>query len=169
MGKKKSKAKAPKLTKEVLDPALTAVREQIFDALTELRVTSARADWSGGGDSGQVDSVVARDEKQDVEVDLGKSLITVNLIEEESVDSGRVDSNGVTIYIDVKKTVTKKINLEELIGSFAEDLWTHFDQGGWYNDDGGYGSLVIDVAKRDMKFEHYNNYTESNLDAQGII
>lgn len=156
--------------KHSLSPELASRRDAVFDALAMLKVTDVHVEWSGGGDSGQVDCVTAKDTKQDIEIDLEKTqAITVTKIVEESVDTGRKKKDGTPIYINVKKTVQEAVNLEQEISSFTEDLWDYFGQGGWYNNDGGHGNMQIDVKAREMKFEHYNYVTESNLDVEATL
>lgn len=164
-----SKKKPQPNQKEQLSAEMAVTRDIIFDKLAELKITSVDVRWSGGGDSGQIDSVTAHDEKQDIEIDLEKSGMVVDKVYSESVDSGRKDKHGVPIYIQVKKTKQETVNLEQMIGDFAEDLWDHFGQGGWYNNDGGFGNMIIDVKKREMKFEHYNYTQTEHLDAEGTI
>jgi len=39
----------------------------------------------------------------------------------------------------------------------------------WYNDSGGFGSIIINTALRTYEFEVYQRYEESNLEAQGTV
>ena len=147
-----------------LSSELNATKKVITDALDQLKITNVHVEWSGGGDSGQVDSVTAKDAEQDVEIDLEKSsAMEVDRVVSESIDSGRKRKDGTPIYIQVKKTVKQTVNLEELISTFAEDLWDHFGQGGWYNNEGGQGHMEFQWDKKKkvwvIHFEHDNNET----------
>lgn len=39
----------------------------------------------------------------------------------------------------------------------------------WYNNDGGYGSIFIDVDERLYRYEIYTRYTESQLSGEGTF
>ncbi len=171
MRKKKPVPQSLPQPKTPLPTELASRRDAIFAALQALKVTTVEIKWSGGGDSGQVDEIHAFDKKQGVEIDLEKTdAITVERTFEESIDSGRKKKDGTTIYIQVKKTATETVNLEKEIGSFTEDLWVHFGQDGWWNNEGGYGDMTIDMKKREMHFSH-SNYREpiAEVDAEAVL
>lgn len=154
-----------------LSKELEATKREITSSLDELGATYVRVEWSGGGDSGQVDSIEAKDAEQDIEIDLSKSgTKEIDVTYEESVDSGRKDKKGNSVYIRVKKTKKETKSLHDMIEDFAYSLWDHFGQGGWYNNDGGQGHMEFAWDKKkkrwEIKFEHYNNYTESKLDVE---
>lgn len=147
-----------------LSPELEKTKREILALLDELNVGHVKVEWSGGGDSGQVDSVTATDNEQGEEVDLEKSGVKeVDEVYEESVDSGKKNKDGTPRYIRVKKTRKVTRNLHEMIENFAYDLWEHFDQGGWYNNEGGYGDMEFTWNKKkkrwDIHFSH-SNYRE---------
>jgi hypothetical protein len=147
-----------------LNEELKKRKLEITSALDEMHITHVLVKWSGGGDSGQVDEITATDGEQDNEIDLEKSgLREVEVIKEESIDSGKKDKNGHTKYIRVKKTVKETKNLHQLIEDFAYDLWEFFGQGGWYNNEGGYGDLEFTWDKKakqwTIHFSH-SNYRE---------
>lgn len=147
-----------------LSKELEARKRDITTALDDLHITHVKVDWSGGGDSGQVDSITAMDGEQGNEIDLEKSgTREIDVIKEESIDSGKKDKNGAPKYIRVKKVVKETKNLSQIIEDFAYDLWEHFGQGGWYNNEGGYGDMEFTWDKKTKQwtihFSH-SNYRE---------
>jgi hypothetical protein len=157
-----------------LSKELNTRKLEITSALDDLGITSVRVEWSGGGDSGQVDSIDAKDDEQDTEIDLEKAGIReIDEVYEESIDSGKKNKDGSTKYVRVKRTRKVTKNLHEIIEQFAYDLWDHFGQGGWYNNDGGFGHMefVWDKKKKvwNIEFEHSNNYTESKVEVSETL
>ena len=77
-----------------------------------------------------------------------------------SGDSGQIDS----IYLADKE----KISTEELdkLGGLAWDVIDR-EEGGFYNNDGGYGEITIKPGS--FEWNHYNYYTETNQSVQKFI
>jgi len=50
--------------------------------------------------------------------------------------------------------------LKEVIDEFAWEAIEN-NEGGFYNNDGGQGSIIFDVKKRTIRMEHYNNVVET--------
>jgi hypothetical protein len=94
-------------------------------------------EYSGGGDSGQVDSVTVTDEKQDVEID------DAELKKRKVIIDGR------------------EISLYEALENAAYDAIDASGNGGCFNNDGAQGNLMIDVTTGKATLNHGNNYTET--------
>jgi hypothetical protein len=155
-----SKKKQPAVKKVKLSDDLVDRKNTLIDALAKLKVTHVEVRWQGSGDDGGIEEINARDEKQDTEIDLEKSApVAITKVVEESIDSGRRKKDGTPIYIKVKKTVNETVSLHDALEGFTTDVWDHF-QCVDFNNDGGRGELTIDVATRDVKFEHFY-YTSS--------
>lgn len=57
---------------------------------------------------------------------------------------------------------SREETLEDAAFVLAEMLWNHAGQGGWYNNDGGGGSLFLDISGT-YNFRHYNNVTAEEV------
>ena len=129
----------------------------IIEALDKLEVDLVEVRWSGSGDSGQVDGIDAKDTEQDTDIDLSKTHVTMKVVREESVDSGRKDKKGVPIYIKVKKTEDKEMNLSEAIEQFSYDLLDETNAASFDND-GAQGSLEFTWDKKTKQWTvHYSH------------
>jgi hypothetical protein len=148
-------AKPPKTPLSPLNKELAETKDAIFDTLVKLKIGTVDVMWNGGGDSGGVESVVAKDEKQDVEVELDNHEIEIKVRNENLVKTGKSYKTVVTFTKETKK-------LNDAIESFCMDWVDSKGSSGWYNDDGGFGSAQFDVAKREISIDHENNETISN-------
>lgn len=148
MAKKKS-VKMSKLPKE-----LAETKEALMLKLAELKVTTVDVEWNGSGDSGGVESVTAKDEEQDVEVELDDHEVTINSRNESYGTNGKAAK--VTYTSETKK-------LGEAIDQFCMDWVDHHGYGGWYNDEGGCGTAVFDVKKKTVELSHSHYEQVTNL------
>jgi hypothetical protein len=84
-------------------------------------VTSVTVEYSGCGDSGDIDFIKYRDEK------------------------------GIEVIVDD--------NVDKEVSEFA---WNIIDErhGGFYNNEGGNGTIDIDISKRTIDITHNDAYTE---------
>lgn len=121
-----------------LDKCRPANIAGLFDALAAAGITTVLVTFDGYGDSGQVESIDARDAKGDVA--LPEATIEIGL-------PGEVDA---TQHIAMP--------LREAIEELAYDLLreTH---AGWENNDGGFGDFTFDVAARTISLDHNERYT----------
>lgn len=136
----------------------------IMAKLKELGATNVDIEWSGGGDSGQIDLVNATDKN-------GKSIkiedAMINITAKGSALNLRTNNGDFINDQDV--TIEEQVSLDQAIERLVEDWWESSGQGGWWNNDGGNGSGAIDVEKGTIRLEHYNNMTTSELGASEIL
>jgi hypothetical protein len=100
--------------------------------LADLGITAIRISYSGGGDDGSIDEVLAtRDNADDFE-----DVYSLDFFEE-------IDSENRTMIADW--CVDKLLNE-------IED---------WWNDNGGYGHLYIKIPSGEYKIENNINYVET--------
>lgn len=122
-------------------------RKVLRDALFDLGVTEAMVEYSGGGDSGDVSDVLCQPE-------FVLSSLTSKHV--EIMDACR-SFNG-TAYVDVIKTIS--CSLREALEAFAM-VWLEIEHGGWEIDDGGSGTMTIDVMANRFTLNHREYYQES--------
>jgi hypothetical protein len=104
-------------------------KDRVLGILHTNGVATVTVGYSGDGDSGQVDDIVG------------------------------LDANGVAVdlvFAGMPADETK--GLHEMIEEFAWDVIA-FEHDGFENNDGGFGSLEIDVEARTIKWVHNNNVT----------
>lgn len=92
---------------------------------------------------------------------LGIKRLTVHY--SGSGDSGQTDDISTepanrNMILDEKFEDTDR-ELKDIIDEFA---WGAIEdnEGGFYNNDGGQGSIIFDVKNRTITMEHYNNVVE---------
>lgn len=113
---------------------LIASKEAFLGALRAIDVSSIEADYNGWGDEGQVDTITA----------LKADNTEVNLKRHPCAMPGA----------DHIKT------MEDLIEEFSWQSVQHFHEG-FHNNDGGSGTVTIDVATGRVKIEHDDNVVET--------
>lgn len=122
-------------------------RKVLRDALFDLGVTEVAVEYSGGGDSGDVSDVLCQPE----------SLLSGLTSKQIEILDACHSFNG-TAYVDVIKNVS--CSMREALESFAMD-WLEFTHGGWEIDDGGSGTMTIDVMANRFTLSHSEYYQES--------
>jgi hypothetical protein len=113
----------------------------VFAALAEAGIHKVTVEYDGGGDSGQIDDVAARnagDERIPFPSDVNIQLVSENPdhpLPEQSFEA----------------------SVETL-------AWDYLEQrhDGWENNDGAFGVFVFDVPGRLITLEHNERYTEVN-------
>ncbi|MFZ5699633.1 MAG: DUF6878 family protein [Pseudomonadota bacterium] len=123
-------------------------RDLLLTALQQLGVTRVLVTYTGGGDSGDDPDFTAEPPE------LIPQLRQVQITQLEVRPDFELDGGKTKQLVEVTKT------LAEALCDFALD-WTDMHHGGWYNDDGGAGSLTVDVAGHTFALEHVAYYTES--------
>lgn len=122
-------------------------------AVKSLGVTRIEVEFSGCGDSGQVDEVRYFVGKQQLgDVDTLKKTIVV----EASI-------NDSTTYCETKKewvTTTKSPNIEELVEQICYDL-LGANHGGWEINEGSFGEFVFNFGKGNKIDLTFNQRVES--------
>jgi hypothetical protein len=111
----------------------------LFDVLEAAGVTAVTVAFDGCGDSGQIESIDARDELGEVALPGGDIPIAT-----PTSDGGDV----------IRQTLPLRDAIETLCYDLLEE--TH---DGWENDDGAYGAFVFDVAARIITLDHNSRYT----------
>ena len=120
--------------------ARRANRDTLIAALAPYGVAAATIQFDGCGDEGQIDSVVlTNDDDQPV----GMPTIAVSYVNDIS-DSGT--------------PVTAVQTLLQALENFAYDVLGDF-HGGWQDNDGGFGTVTLDVAARTATLDFNSRYT----------
>lgn len=128
-----------------------AKKDELLTRLKMLGVTYVKVDFSGGGDSGEIENAYAND-AQDKDVDVSKeSMIwpTKESYEENNEWHQRVVDKE-WLVIDILKDMTEK--------------WLEDAGHDWYNNDGGQGDMTIDFRSSPPEF-YLNvgvNYTRTD-------
>ena len=128
--------------------ALHDNRVRLMTALATLQAQQVVVNYTGGGDSGDV-------------AELG--IMPPELLPQ-------LDSETVAIRCLVgewrdgqhhHQVVDKPLTLKAALQDFTLD-WVNSTHGGWENNDGGQGTVTIDIAENTFDLEHTEFYTESN-------
>jgi hypothetical protein len=117
----------------------------VFDALAAAGITSVVAEFDGGGDSGQIDDILAY--AGDNRVDFPSTNIKLH-----SADWGQQELCA--------KEASHYDAVEDLCYGFLEQ--TH---AGWENNDGAYGQFTFDVAGRKIELDFNGRFTDTWSDA----
>lgn len=129
-------------------PAGRPYLENLRRVLVRLRaagVGEVRVSFDGGGDSGSIQSV-----DFDVQIDDESGIVVEVLVNARHFDDGT--------WVVMQETERK--SLSDAIEVIADDYLEETDID-WYNDDGGYGEMVIDVAEGTVSMEINTRYTET--------
>ena len=81
-----------------------------------------------------------------------------------SGDSGQTD-DMTTIPDKLHKLLDEQLNEKETLRSYLDTFtWEKIEdeESGFYNNEGGYGEIIFDVAERTIKMEH-NNYIQETV------
>jgi hypothetical protein len=113
----------------------------VFDALAAAGLTRITVEFDGGGDSGQIEEIVAYAGEAPVE------LPSVSLtLRRAARDKG--DSKATTV------------SLRDAIETLCYDYLSQ-SHGGWENNDGAYGSFEFDVRKRRIRLDFNERFTDA--------
>jgi hypothetical protein len=123
-------------------------KNAIFDALEKLEVVTVDVVWNGGGDSGGVESVSAKN-KAGKEVKLDVEIEFAARNEQLETVKGKYKTK-VTFS-------SSKTKLSEAIEAFCMDWVDAKGSGGWYNNEGGQGNATFTVKGRVINIDHENN------------
>lgn len=125
----------------------------LITAVKPFRITRIEAEFSGGGDSGQIDEVRYFAGKQRIsDVDPIKKTIVVEASIRDS-----------STYCETKKewvTTTRSPNIEELVEQICYDL-LEANHGGWEINEGSYGEFVFNFGKGNKIDLTFNQRVES--------
>lgn len=127
--------------------ALLENRHRLLAALRELEAQSATIDYSGGGDSGDISTVaVFPSERMD---SLAQAMVVLRCVRGEWRDGH---------YQPIVED--RSVALSQALEDFTLE-WVNSTHGGWENNDGGQGTVTIDVTENTFNLEHTEFYTES--------
>jgi len=119
-------------------------KDAIVDRLETLGVKKCLVQYSGGGDSGAINEISAFlthafKDPQDVD---------------ELVRSLETDENEIVINVRDRLLGEKTSAFSEQIEQLAYDALDHVDAADWVNNEGGRGTLIIDVESGIIEIEH---------------
>lgn len=129
--------------KESLKPYAKALIEQ----LKSMGATNATLEFDGSGDSGSIYSVTVEGAP-----DIARTVKWLRF--ESEYSDGKW----------IKKQSEVTLNIQDALEALCYDMLesTNID---WYNNDGGYGSLVINFDPLSIELEVNTRYTEVNTDS----
>lgn len=118
---------------------------RVLPILEQHNIDSVTVTFSGSGDSGAIDDVYYAPQ-------IAASLRTIPV---EQITVNRVyDGEWRTT------TATETVSLDQAIMNITDTYLAETDVN-WYDNDGGYGELEIDVAARSVRLDVNVNYTQS--------
>ena len=136
---------AEQAEREAAEMALHAGnKEVLFDGLRLVGIAHALVSFDGSGDSGQIESIDARNDL-DASVTLPAAQIIFAGIDWQSGAS-------------TERRLTLEGAVEELVYDLLSD--TH---SGWQDNDGAYGEFCIDARARTIHLEFNERFTSSEL------
>lgn len=109
-------------------------KDKLLEILAALHISTVNITYDGSGDSGQIGSPQARDDKQDIEVDAEKTMVT------PWKGWGR-------------KIKGAKVPPQDIIEEFAYKVLERV-RGGWKINEGSYGNITIDVKAGTVNVSH---------------
>ena len=124
-----------------ISEALERNKEFLLEALSEAGAVSAEIEYNGSGDSGQVESVIVLDKKGSA---LKLASNTVKIYSVSSTFEGKGWEN---------KFVLEEKKLGDALSSLAE-LLLDYNHTDWYNNDAGFGKVVVDLKEGSIKLQH---------------
>lgn len=120
-------------------------KKVIMDALTAMGAKCVVVEYSGSGDSGQIDNcVIDGDSENDAEVEAFEEF-------------GRFDEKKGWI----REARLEKRKLTEVIKDYCDHIIDQ-EHGGYCNNDGGDGVLELDVEAGMLTLTHNENYMAVN-------
>ena len=125
----------------------TLNRDRLLTALAGLGVRKVVVAYEGGGDSGDVSEVSV--EPPELLPTLRTEMIELRCRIGEFED-GRYQY----------RTADQSMSLHQAVSDFTLD-WVGDTHGGWESNEGGSGSVTIDVVAGTLKLEHTEYFTES--------
>ena len=127
--------------------AVDANRETLLAVFTKLNITEVIIRYEGGGDSGDVAEVTVIPET-------AVPQLAVEQITHRYVVSGYSDNQ---YHYHVQE---RQLSVNDALHDFALE-WVDVHHSGWENNDGGSGTVTIQVTENRFQLEHTEYYTES--------
>lgn len=116
-----------------------ANKAALFEPLAVVGIVSVVVIFDGYGDSGQIESIDARDAHGDVALPEGEIELASPTFDGAAVE---------------RRTLTVHDAIEQLAYDLLEELYA-----GWENNDGAYGEFAFDVAERTITLDYNGRYT----------
>jgi len=136
-------------------------KQVLFDALVSLGVHTVDVEFSGYGDSGQIDEITAKDaSKQEIKLPDTPTIVILT-VEHESVRVGGCHSTSACEVCKQGGLHQNAYKVDEAIEAVCNG-WLEEVHGGWENNEGAYGSFEFNVAERTVTLEFCERYTETN-------
>jgi uncharacterized protein DUF6878 len=121
---------------------LQQIKTFVIDQLRKHGVHSVHVEYDGENDSGQTNGIVAFDaDKRTVDL----NSLTIDLPADD-------DPSGALLAL-----LTAPRSLYKLVDNFTWEILGAYHDGFW-NNDGGHGTLTIDVEAGTVSLEHNNQY-----------
>lgn len=132
---------AEKVQRAALRPAN---KSAVFAALAGAGIATVTVSFDGYGDSGQIESIEARD-AADTDIPLPDQTIGI-----------------VAIVWGQSEPESRPMTLTEAIEHLAYDALSE-THGGWENNEGAYGEFVFDVAAQEIRLDYNERITASEF------
>jgi hypothetical protein len=126
---------------KALAETLSINKTAVFSALAAASITTVSVAFDGGGDSGQINDVVAK--RGETVIELPNTKVEFHAVE-----------------WDGKKRMPSKCSLNDAIEALCFNYLSH-EHGGWENNDGGQGEFSFDVAEQRIELDFNQFYMES--------
>ena len=137
--------------------AVRANRQPLLTALTALGITELVVRYEGGGDSGDVCEL-------DVfPAELANTQILETLKTQQLAyqclagEYRKTDAQEAEYHYFLEE---QQLSVHDALRDFTL-TWVDAHHGGWENNDGGSGTVTINVAEGIFRLEHIEYYTES--------
>jgi hypothetical protein len=128
--------------------AIHANRDSLLAALTKLNITDVTIRYDGGSDSGDVAEIEVKPET--VIPQLTTELVSHHFVASEYRDR--------EYHYHLEE---RQLSVDDALRDFAL-TWANARHSGWENNDGGSGTVTIQVAENNFQLEHTEYYTESS-------
>jgi len=135
----------------------------VLPLLRAAGISSVTVEFNGSGDSGTIEDCLYYHRVDGVETYIN------------SRNDDAFDSKSIQVAVNARRIhwnqITRRFEpvdvgystLDEAINALAEDYIDSTDVD-WYNNDGGYGNLEIDVVEGTVSLEVYSRYTETSVE-----
>jgi hypothetical protein len=124
------------------DELLLANKTALFDALASVGIEIVDVNFDGYGDSGQIESIEAKDGDNVIELPTTQIEIATPVW-----NSPEIHRQAMTVHDAIEHFVYELLRK------------TH---DGWENDDGAYGGFTFDAADRTITLDYHERYTDTN-------
>lgn len=128
---------------------------RILPVLRDASIEAVTVEFDGGGDSGAIEGIYCTPGHLDPLLD---TLTAEHLSTQSFLDDGQWTS-GLTPEIAPLRTIIDTLTYDYLSETSVD----------WYNNDGGYGSLQIDVGQGTVELSVYVRYTESSNEHSSLV